>query len=119
MKFYTIFTTVSFCVGCASCWCCNSIANQASDENSAILAKILANFLKRYFSDEKMFISIVQSPPARYDGNHSHEEFFNNLRNDSVFTGFAFNILDKLDSSTPNNRNTFNVILVDNWKILQ
>lgn len=91
--------------------------NQSTTNGSIILKNILTNYLRKYFSDEKMFVSII-IPSVNKQWNTSEADFFDNLFNDSILTDFSYNVLDTLNGSVCDNKNAFNLILVDDIKSL-
>lgn len=97
----------------------NDIAiDQLWSVESGIFAKIISNFLKKYFSDGQIFVSIV-FPSLEKEKHHFLQDLFANLFNDPTMEMFACNFLNKLDNSTHENRRTFNLILVDDSESLK
>lgn len=94
------------------------VIEQSSTDDSFILSEIITNFLLKYFSNEKIFISIVASP-----SQDSHDlfqsDFFENLFDDPALEEFPYNILQQLDDSVYDYRNAFNIILIDSHETLK
>lgn len=93
------------------------IEQSVSDE-SVILGGIITNYLIKYFSDEQIFISFILESSQSNQMNDFEEDFFENLFDDPVLTGFAYNILEKLDNEIHGHRSAFHLILIDNSKSL-
>lgn len=104
-------------MGCGSHWL-NTFSIEPSKFNNAIvLSEIITNYIVKYFSKEKYFVSMVVKS-SKTDKLHFEEEFFDHLFNDLDQAEFAHNIIDKLDNATYDNRNAFHLILVDDCDIL-
>lgn len=87
-----------------------------SDE-SVILSGIITNFLIKYFSDEQIFISIIIEPSQKEQ--NFQQDLFVNLFDDAALAEFAFSITYALDDMIRSHRNAFNLILIDNTKLLE
>lgn len=94
----------------------NFEVKQSDMDESVILGEIITNFLIKYFSDEKIFISIVLAPSNMNQYNFQGDLFVE-LFDDPTLTEFAASILDRLDNEVRDHRNAFNLIFVDDSKI--
>lgn len=91
---------------------------QSFTDESYILSEIMTNYLLKYFYNDRIFISIVFSP-SRNNRNLFQSNFLENLFNEPALTEFQRNILNKLDESTDNHRNAFNLISIDDYESLK
>lgn len=113
MKLRAIFIIVSLLWG-GCVWCMRDALNmsQPLSGESAIVGQIISNFLKTYFSDEKMFVSVILVAPGSEHLNRSFRmDFSHNVIDSVVSAGFAYNVLDNLDNDTHSNQNAFNLII--------
>lgn len=94
----------------------NFVIYQSISDESVILGEIITNYLVKYFSDDRVFVSIIFAP-LKKQRNHFKEDFLLNLFDDPALTKFDHNILDRLDTST-HYRHSFNIILIDDSKSL-
>lgn len=92
----------------------NFVENQSlsNDNDSVILRNILKNYIQKYFSHKKLFVSINISPNDKWK-NHYGNDLFNNFFIDSILTNFSYNVLSTLNGSVSGNHNAFNLVLVD------
>lgn len=115
MNLYTILIIISLYVGPWLCLHSNFAVIQAPRNESVILKEIITNYLQKYFRDAQIYVSIIFSPSE--NGKYSFlDEFFTSPFDRPMQ---AQNILNKLDNSIRENRNAFNLILVNNIKSLQ
>lgn len=90
---------------------------RSKTNNTIILGEIIINYINKYFSEDKMFVSMI-SKSSKNDQTHFEAEFSDDLFSVLDQAKFAHNILDQLDNATYDNRNAFNLILVDDSSIL-
>lgn len=96
----------------SSCGSCNKfMIEQSSDDDAIILRKILMNYLTKYISDDRIFISVVIGPSEKQP-NQFHLNFFEWFLNDLTSSNFAYSLLYKLDNTTCDIRSAFNLIFV-------
>lgn len=92
--------------------------SQPLSGESAIVGKIISNYLERYFNDDKMFVSVIfvrsgnEQIPFRNDFSH-------NVINSVASAGFAYNIKNKLDNASYDNQNSLNLIIAHDSVELQ
>lgn len=94
----------------------NFVINQSISDESVILGEIITNYLVKYFSDDRVFVSIIFAP-LKTQRNHFKEDFLLNLFDDPALNKFDHDILDRLDTSI-HYRHAFNIILIDDSKSL-
>lgn len=119
MNSYSIFVLIFITTGFASTVLINSsISAFEANQSEAILSEILSDFLLTYFSEKRIFISIIfaSSTKGRSDFN---EEFLRKFIEDSALINFAWTVSDKLNEGTLKERNVFNLILIDESKLLK
>lgn len=104
-------------IGCEPHWLNAFSVERSKANNAIILSEIITNYIVKYFSKEKFFVSMIFKS-AKKDLKIFEEEFFDHLFNNLDQAEFAHNIIDKLDNATYDNRNAFNLILVDECDIL-
>lgn len=113
----TLLFGILQCMGCEPHWLNAFSIKRSKANNAIILSEIITNYIVKYFSKEKFFVSMVLKS-SKNDRTHFEEEFFDHLFNDLDQAEFAHNVIDKLDNVTYDNRNAFNLILVDDSSIL-
>lgn len=118
MNLLAISSFFLFFVGFLWCSRVDLAVNQPTFDDSVILGKIISNFLKKYFSNNKIFVSIIFSADGK-EQNRFWNDFTSNLVGIAASTGFAYNVLDKLDNATRDNMNQFNLFIVRNSTVLQ
>ncbi|XP_055298675.1 uncharacterized protein LOC129566616, partial [Sitodiplosis mosellana] len=89
----------------------------AESDESVILGEIISNYLIKYLSEDQIFVSIIFTPSER-DQTNFENDFFVNLFDDPALTEFDHNVFNKLNDIIGDNRNAFNIILVDGSKRL-
>lgn len=90
----------------------NILQNRSPPDDSVILKDILKNYMQKYFSNKKLFVSI-NLPPNEWSSNHYGNNMLDELFSDSILENFSYNVLRTLNGSTSGNHNAFNLILVD------
>lgn len=109
-----------FFIFCAS-FALNSYNNfdieQSKSDESVILGEILTNFFIKYISDEQIFIAIILEPLQKEQ--NFQQDLFVNLFDNAALTKFAFSISYALDEVIRGHRNAFNLILIENTKVLE
>lgn len=114
MNLPVIFIIVFLCAGSVSCFQSDFDLTKPSSDKNIILRDILTNYLKKYFNDAKMFVSIIL--PSSEKAEH---DFLDVFLNDPRMQMFTFNILDKLDGIIHENRHAFNLIFAHDTDSLQ
>lgn len=102
---------------CQPHWLNTFSVERSKANNAVILSEIITNYIVKYFSKEKFFVSMVLKS-SKNDQFRFEEEFFDHLFNDLYQAEFAHTVIDRLDNVTYDNRNAFNLILVDDSSIL-
>lgn len=115
MKLFAILTIISFCIGFYSSFHMNFAPKQPVNDENVILREILNNFLKTYFRDDNIFVSLIILP-SKWEKNR---DFFFGMFSKQASTEFSYNNLNKLDSLTRDNRNPLNIIVVDDSEQLR
>lgn len=118
MNLYTFAIIISLCAESTLCFQNDITTSQPSSGESVILGKIIRNYLKKYYSDAKIFISII-FPSSKKGNQRFFDDFFINFFNDPKMEMLDRNILSKLDNSIHENRLAFNLILVEDSESLQ
>lgn len=95
----------------------HSPCNQSMSNEHIILSDILSEYIKKYLADEQMFIS-VDLASSKKDQNYFQGDFFGNLFNDQHLTEFTHNIFNNVNNPTFDRRTAFNLILIDDSKLL-
>lgn len=85
--------------------------------NTVILGEIITNYITDYFSEDKIFVSMI-SKLSTNEQFQFEAEFFDDLFNVLDQADIAHNIRDQLNNITYDNRNAFNLIFIDNGHIL-
>lgn len=98
-------------------WLNSFPTEQSKANNTIILGEIITNYINNYFSEDEMFVSMI-SKTSRNNQSHVDEEFFNELFSVLDQAEFAHNLLDQLNNVTFDNRNAFNLIVVDDSSVL-
>lgn len=102
--------TISLYTGACLCFRFNFAVNQPENNENEILREIINNFLRKYFTDDPIFVSlIIFSSKGEQNRDFIHSLFNNN----KAWTEFSHTILDKVDNTTRGNRNPLNLIVVD------
>lgn len=96
----------------------NQFHIEHSTSDGVILAGIITQILDQYFSEKNYFVSIVLSL-SKEDDNHFQVDFFNELLDHPTLTKFSLNILNELEQPKLRTKNTFHLVLVDNYKSIQ
>lgn len=96
----------------------NFIQNQTEIEKSVVLSEIIFNYLTKYVSDDRFFVSIV-CPSFKEQQLHFLHDFFVNLFNASTLSDFAHSVSDELYSTIRGRRRAFNLIMIDEYETLQ
>lgn len=91
---------------------------QSIADESVVLGGIIDQFLTKYFSENKFFISIILGV-SKKENNHFQDDFFNELFDNPVLTNLPHNILNKLDRSVQDHRNAFNLVLTEDSESLE
>lgn len=114
------FRLMLFLLSCCACLTLtNSDKNQIDKmifDEIEILSDIITNYFKTYYSDQQLFISIILAPSIAYYG--FHDDFFDKLFDDPALPEFPHNILNRMDATSRDHTNAFNIILIDNSKSL-
>lgn len=116
MNLCVIFMIFTLCAGYLWCSRINSAIDQTTDEKF-ILAKIISNFVKKYFSNDKVYVSVIISPHQK-EPNAFGNDFLYSLLDSLTMVGFAYNVFDKL-GNTRNTRDPFYLILIDDYRALK
>lgn len=85
---------------------------------SGILSEIIAKYLTKYIDDERKFVSIVLTPTKTDQQHYFHTDFINRLFSNDLLENFTHNILNNDKSTSSDQRNAFNLILIDDTKFL-
>lgn len=85
--------------------------------DTIMLGEIIINYIMNYFSEDVMFVSMI-AKLSKSNQSHVNEEFINDLFSVLDQAEFAHNILDQLENVTHDNRNAFNLVVVDDSSIL-
>lgn len=117
MNLHAIFIIIFLCAASVSCSQSDLAVIKPSSNNSVILSEIIANYLKKYFRDAEIFVSIILSTSEK--NQHFLDDFFIHFFNDPRMKMFSFNILDKLDRIIHENRHAFNIIFANDADSLQ
>lgn len=117
MIFTQILTIVS--IGAAASLHKDLITNLDVANESVILAKVINNYLMKYFRNDPIFVSIVLEPsnePRKY----SYADLFVSMfACSTTFTTFTYNILSELSNISRGRKHAFNLILIDESKSLK
>lgn len=76
-----------------------------------ILSEIISNYIRRYFSHETDFISLVHASSSKENRLRFHEELTDNLLHNSKLANFSYNNINKLDARH-HHLHAFNIILI-------
>lgn len=85
---------------------------------SGILSEIIAKYLTKYIDDERKFVSIVLTPTKTDQQHYFHKDFINRLFSNDLLINFTHNILNNEKSTSCDQRNAFNLILIDDAQFL-
>lgn len=88
-----------------------------NNNNTMILSEIVTNYIAKYFSGENFIVSMISKSSNKSDV-HFGAEFFDVLFNFLDQAEIAHNIIGGMDNVTYENKLAFNLILVDDSKIL-
>lgn len=94
------------------------IINQPVMNESVVLGKIIGNFFTKYFVGDSVYMSI-NWPFSSNVAFSQMDAFYNHLFKDSTATMFDVHVLSHFTSSNHHNRIPFNLILIDDNKLLQ
>lgn len=94
--------------------------NQSMSDESVFLSEIITNYTKKYITEDyQMSISAtLASFNLNGDQRYFQEDVLSNLVNGKYLTYFTYNIFNNVNSPTFDRRNTFNLILIDDTKLL-
>lgn len=90
MNLPVIFIIIFLCAGSVSCFQIDFDLTKPSSDKNIILRDIITNYLKKYFNDAEIFVSIIL--PSSEKAEH---DFLDVFSNDARMQTFTFNILDK------------------------
>lgn len=93
---------------------------QLKSDESVFLSEIITNYTKKYITDDyQMSISAtLASLNPNGDQRYFQEDVLSDLVNGKHLTYFTYNIFNNVNSPTFDRRNTFNLILIDDTKLL-
>lgn len=106
------------CIGCALALPRNFEFQPIESSDTVVLGQIIANYIRRYFSNESIFISLVHASSNK-NRLRFHEELVTNLFFNPNITHFSYYIGIELISHRIVRRRAFNIILIDNINLLK
>lgn len=95
------------------------VTNIAITNENVILAKIITNYLTKYFRDDPIFVSIVLEPSNEARKYSIGDLFISLFACSTTFTEFTYNILSELSNISRGRKHAFNLILIDESKSLK
>lgn len=106
------------CTGCALALPRNFESQLKESNDTVVLSQIISNYIRRYLSNESIFISLIH---ASSDRNllDFHEHLTTNLFHNPNLTHFSYYIGIDLISRRILRRRAFNVILIDDTNLLK
>lgn len=81
--------------------------------NSVILGEIIINFINKYFDEDDKFVSLIFKTSKNNEADFSHDLY--NVLEEAKLPHVIF---DKLNNATYDNRNAFNLIVIDDLSTL-
>lgn len=103
---------------CEPHWLRSFSIERPKANNTIILSEIIINYINIYFDEDEKFVSIIFKL-LKDDGQSQYEaELLHNLSSVLHEVKCPHIILGDLSNATYDNRNAFNLILVDNITIL-
>lgn len=88
--------------------------DKSSEKNETfLLAEIISNYIHKYFSDERVFLSITLCSSSIDQKYHQANLVHRLISDNSKLDNFTYNVLSTLDRSRRGNTNAFNLILID------
>lgn len=118
MNLHKIFILNLFCAESTISFQSSIGISQSLSVESAIVGKIIANYLNKYFSEEQIFVSII-FPSLAKRNQQFLDDLFTTLFNDPTMEMIACNFLNKIDTFIHDNIRGLNLILVDGSKSLE
>lgn len=91
--------------------------NSLVKDKTIILTEIIGNYLYKYFNNEHEFFSITSSS-SNSDQKYFQEDLIQQLIMSSKSGNFTYNFLNELDPAQHENKNTFNLIFVEDRNAL-
>lgn len=110
MKVFLIIFTTCLCI--KHCVLLNKNENLVEMPDTTIPTEIISNYLSKYFSQEKVFLSLCFSS-SNSDQKYFQEKLITSLITRPKINEFSYNILGHVHQFRRRNRNVFNVIFVD------
>lgn len=89
------------------------VDNSSEKNETFILAKIISNYIHKYFGDDRVFLSITLCSSSIDQKYHQANLVRRLISDNSKLDNFTYNMLSTLDSSRRGNTNAFNLILID------
>lgn len=86
--------------------------NSLVKDRTTILTEIIGNYLYKYFNNEHEFFSIT-SLSSSCDQKYFQQDLIQQLIISPKSGNFTYNFLNEIDSAQHENKNTFNLIFVD------
>lgn len=118
MKLGIFFAIFLLCIECLWCSSINSVVKKQVTDENVILRKIIINFLEKYFIDEQIYVSLLHLPCEK-EQNQFQCDVLQDLYIDLEVAGFTYNVLNRLYNTTQGNRNSFNLVMVEDCAALQ
>ena len=106
------------CTGCALALPGNFEIQPNESSDTVVLSQIISNYIRQYFSNESIFISLVYASSNR-DLLRFHEQLTTNLFHNPNLTHFSYYIGIELISHRIIRRRAFNIILIDDTNLLK
>lgn len=91
--------------------------NQSNSSEHVVLSEMVSKYTKEYVTDKQMFISVTFASSKR-EQQLFQEDFLMNLLDERHLTEFTRNIFNIVNKSFVDERNAFNLILIDDIKLL-
>lgn len=106
-------------MGCEPFWLNSFPIEHPKANNTVILGEIIINYMNKYFDGDDKFVSMIFTLSQDDDQSHFQSDFLHDLYRILDETKIPHNLLDKLNNATYDNRNAFNLIVVDDISILE
>ena len=100
------------CTGCALALPRNFEIQPNESSDIVVLSQIIPNYIRRYFSKENYFISLVHAS-SKKNLLRFHEELTTNLFHNPILTDFSYHTGSELFNQR-RLLHAFNIILIDN-----
>lgn len=110
MKFIIVFVTYFVCIKCNLLF--NLKIEEKQNNQTEIPIEILKNYLHKYISREKVFLSISTRASNDYQ-KYLQRNLISDLLKLSYMETISYNILNTIHQFRRRNMNIFNVIFVD------